>query len=77
WGTVIKRAHSGQDVNLDAWAERTTGWSGADLALLSNRAAIAAIRRHRVAGELDPGSLLIASHDFEAAYAELMQQHPR
>ncbi len=65
-----------EDVNLDDWAERTTGWSGADLALLSNRAAIAAIRRHRVAGELDPGSLVIACHDFEAAYTELMQQRP-
>ncbi len=64
----------GSDLDLAAWAERTEGWSGADLALLSNRAAIAAIRRHRVAGQVDPATLVIEHQDFEAAYIELMQQ---
>ncbi|MEN9237062.1 MAG: hypothetical protein Q6K80_02490, partial [Thermostichus sp. DG_1_6_bins_120] len=71
------------DVDLDDWAERTEGWSGADLALLSNRAAIAAIRRHR-AEAMRPGgtesvvvdakTLLIQQTDFWQAYEELHRQ---
>ncbi|MEN9209287.1 MAG: AAA family ATPase [Thermostichus sp. DG02_2_bins_29] len=71
------------DVDLDDWAERTEGWSGADLALLSNRAAIAAIRRHRAeamrpAGTesvvVDAKTLLIQQTDFWQAYEELHRQ---
>ncbi len=61
-------------VNLDQWAERTEGWSGADLALLSNRAAIAAIRRHRQTGVLDPSLLEIGENDFQSAFEELQLQ---
>lgn len=65
----------GSEVDLGVWADRTEGWSGADLALLSNRAAIAAIRRHRAyEKEVDPGSLLITEDDFVAAHHELEQQ---
>ncbi|MDX2270906.1 MAG: AAA family ATPase [Cyanobacteriota bacterium] len=62
------------DVDLDTWAERTAGWSGADLALLSNRAAIAAIRRHRATGVSEVQTLQIQSVDFEQAFAELDKQ---
>jgi transitional endoplasmic reticulum ATPase len=62
-------------VDLEVWAERTEGWSGADLALLSNRAAIAAIRRHRATAEsVDPKTLVIRQEDFAQAFAELQQQ---
>jgi len=65
----------GPDVDLEVWAERTEGWSGADLALLSNRAAIAAIRRHRATSEeVDPKALVIRQEDFAQAFAELQQQ---
>ncbi len=63
------------DVDLDHWATQTEAWSGADLALLSNRAAIAAIRRHRAAGQpVDPKQLRIQSQDFQTAFTELQQQ---
>ncbi|MGQ9837666.1 MAG: AAA family ATPase [Cyanobacteriota bacterium] len=71
------------DVDLEGWAERTEGWSGADLALLSNRAAIAAIRRHHLrqqdgvlagAEEIDAKTLVIRQEDFLQAFTELQQQ---
>jgi transitional endoplasmic reticulum ATPase len=62
-------------VDLQGWAEQTEGWSGADLALLSNRAAIAAIRRHRATSEtVDAKTLVIQQEDFCRAFAELQQQ---
>jgi transitional endoplasmic reticulum ATPase len=65
----------GPDVDLQGWAEQTEGWSGADLALLSNRAAIAAIRRHRATSEtVDAKTLVIQQEDFCRAFAELQQQ---
>jgi transitional endoplasmic reticulum ATPase len=61
-------------LNLDIWAERTEDWNGADLAFLSNRAAIFAIRRH----QRDESNLLenlrITNEDFEQAFAELVEQ---
>jgi len=42
---------------------------------LSNRAAIAAIRRHRATSEeVDPKALVIRQEDFAQAFAELQQQ---
>jgi transitional endoplasmic reticulum ATPase len=42
---------------------------------LSNRAAIAAIRRHRATAEsVDPKTLVIRQEDFAQAFAELQQQ---
>nr|WP_287130431.1 AAA family ATPase [Candidatus Cyanaurora vandensis] len=64
----------GEDVDLAAWASRTPGWSGADLSLLSNQAAIAAIQRYRRDHEgqpLEASQLLITQADFEKAHQEL------
>ena len=61
-------------LKLENWAERTQDWNGADLAFLSNRAAIFAIRRH----QLDESNLLenlqIMTEDFEQAFAEILAQ---
>jgi transitional endoplasmic reticulum ATPase len=54
-----------EDVDLHHWAEQTEGWNGADLAFFSNRAAIAAIRRHQ---QLE--GLTITKGDFETAFTE-------
>jgi len=67
------------DVDLTGWATQTEGWNGADLALLSNQAALQAIRRHRAAQQSDPATLLILEVDFAIAYALLAEQkskHP-
>jgi transitional endoplasmic reticulum ATPase len=69
----ILRVHNQQrplapDVNLRDWAERTAGWNGADLAFLSNRAAIAAIARHP-----HREGLAITNADWEKAWAEVQQ----
>nr|RNJ64923.1 MAG: AAA family ATPase [Leptolyngbya sp. IPPAS B-1204] len=63
-----------QDVNLAAWAERTAGWNGADLALLSNQAALEAIRRYRVEGLNDPSAIRITTEDFLIAFQRLENQ---
>ncbi len=66
------------DVDLDYWASVSEGWNGADLALLSNQAAIAAIRLHRTAAranlDLRPESICITQADFQRAYEELLRQ---
>jgi len=62
------------DINLSQWAERTPGWSGADLALLSNQAAICAIQRYRRTHQGQPiiaANLRITPEDFEQAFQEL------
>ena len=62
------------NLDLVIFAERTENWNGADLAFLSNRAAIFAIRRH----QRDDSSLLenlkITMEDFELAFAEIIEQ---
>ncbi|HEY9624335.1 MAG TPA: AAA family ATPase [Crinalium sp.] len=62
------------NVDLADWATQTEGWNGADLALLSNQAALEAIRRYRAQGETDPSTIHITSEDFTAAYQLLAQQ---
>jgi transitional endoplasmic reticulum ATPase len=62
------------DVNLVFWAAQTEGWNGADLALLSNQAALEAIRRHRAAGCTDPSQIHITTDDFTAAHELLSNQ---
>ncbi|NEQ25366.1 MAG: AAA family ATPase, partial [Microcoleus sp. SIO2G3] len=62
------------DVDLAVWAERTEGWNGADLSLLSNQAAIEAIRLFRRQGGSDPSTLQITTTDFTAAYEQLVEQ---
>ncbi|BBC22787.1 AAA family ATPase [Pseudanabaena sp. ABRG5-3] len=65
-------------LNLEIWAERTENWNGADLAFLSNRAAIFAIRRHQrdhsnqLENQLE--NLRITNEDFEQAFAEIQAQ---
>lgn len=65
-----------QNVNLADWANLTAGWNGADLALLGDQAALAAIRRYRSQGMSDPAAIQITTEDFNHAYRTLMQQRP-
>jgi transitional endoplasmic reticulum ATPase len=60
-----------ENLDLDQWANRTEDWNGADLAFLSNRAAIFAIRRHQLAPNGDIKDLRITHTDFEQAFAEI------
>ncbi|WP_421659377.1 AAA family ATPase [Leptothermofonsia sp. ETS-13] len=61
-------------VDLSLWAAQTEGWNGADLALLSNQAALEAIRRYRSLGQTDPATIQISTDDFTAAYQLLSTQ---
>jgi transitional endoplasmic reticulum ATPase len=65
------------DIDLLAWANQTDGWNGADLALLSNQAALEAIRRYRTQGSNDPSTIRITETDFTAAYQILLSQRNR
>lgn len=65
-----------QDVDLAHWAEVSEGWNGADLALLSNQAAVEAIRRYRSQGMTDPAAIQIQTDDFNYAFQVLIQQRP-
>ncbi|HEY9646132.1 MAG TPA: AAA family ATPase, partial [Chroococcidiopsis sp.] len=77
----ILQVHNGDrpldDVDLSHWAAQTDGWNGADLALLSNQAALEAIRRYRTAGETNPTTLRITTADFTASYQILLSQKSR
>lgn len=63
------------NLDLEQWATLTAGCNGADLAFLSNRAAVFAIRRHQSTLQTDPSltvnSLEINGSDFEQALQEL------
>jgi transitional endoplasmic reticulum ATPase len=61
-------------VYLAEWAAQTDGWNGAELALLSNQAALQAIRRYRAQAQTDPSTLQITPEDFETAYQTLLTQ---
>ncbi|MBC7881315.1 MAG: AAA family ATPase [Anaerolineae bacterium] len=61
-------------VDLAEWAERTEGFSGADLALLSNQAALVAIRRFRAVGQREPSQIRVEAQDFETAFQVLKAQ---
>jgi transitional endoplasmic reticulum ATPase len=61
-------------VDLAALAAQTDGWNGADLALLSNQAALEAIREYRTSGADDPSQIHIQPQHFEAALAALKKQ---
>lgn len=75
---AILQVHNGDrplvDVNLNHLAAQTEGWNGADLALLSNQAALEAIRRYRTEGLTDPSKIQITTNDFTAAYQALLTQ---
>ncbi|MGI0489928.1 AAA family ATPase [Pantanalinema rosaneae CENA516] len=62
------------EVDLPTWATETDGWNGADLALLSNQAALEAIRRYRSQGLTDPATIQITMDDFARAYHALTSQ---
>jgi transitional endoplasmic reticulum ATPase len=64
-------------VNLAEWAEQTEGWNGADLALLSNQAALESIRRYRAQGQTDPSTIQITNDDFKMAFQLLFAQKMR
>jgi transitional endoplasmic reticulum ATPase len=66
-----------ENVSLEAWAAQTEGWNGADLALLSNQAALEAIRRHRSQGQTNPATIRITEAEFAAAYDLLISQRQR
>ena len=62
------------NVDLAAIALQTEGWNSADLALLSNQAALQAIRRYRAEGMTEPTNLEINEGDFSIAYQALLSQ---
>jgi transitional endoplasmic reticulum ATPase len=64
-------------VNLAEWAEKSDGWNGADLALLSNQAALESIRRYRSQGQTDPSAIEITNDDFGMAFEVLAAQKAR
>lgn len=64
------------EVDLAHWATLTEGWNGADLALLTNQAALEAIRRYRSQGATDPSSIRITMDDFAIAHQILTEQRP-
>ena len=63
-----------QDVDLAHWAACTADWNGADLALLSNQAALEAVRRYRALQLDDPTLVSITTADFERAHLALELQ---
>jgi transitional endoplasmic reticulum ATPase len=63
-----------QEVDLASWAAETEGWNGADLALLSNQAALEAVRQYRATGLTDPTQIRISNEHFTAAYQTLVSQ---
>ncbi|XGV99137.1 MAG: AAA family ATPase [Leptolyngbya sp. BL-A-14] len=62
------------EVDLAYWATQTNGWNGADLTLLSNQAALEAIRRYRRQELSNPRDIRINADDFTAAYQRLLEQ---
>lgn len=62
------------NVHLAEWATQTEGWNGAELALLSNQAALQAIRRYRTQGDTDPSTIQITAEDFTIAHQTLLSQ---
>ncbi|MEM9503804.1 MAG: AAA family ATPase, partial [Cyanobacteria bacterium P01_E01_bin.43] len=62
------------EIDLGAIAAQTEGWNGADLALLSNQAALEAIREYRASGADDPSQIHIQPQHFQAAFEALQRQ---
>ncbi|MBF2077706.1 MAG: AAA family ATPase [Synechococcales cyanobacterium T60_A2020_003] len=72
--TVHNQDRPLRDVDLAIWAAQTEGWNGADLSLLSNQAALEAIRRYRAGDQTDPTTIEITNLDFELAHQALVLQ---
>ena len=62
------------EVDLAVWAAQTQGWNGADLALLSNQAALEAVRDYRAQGSEDPTQIQITTAHFQRAFEALQWQ---
>lgn len=75
---AILQVHNGDRplhaVDLAFWAQETEGWNGADLALLSNQAALEAVRHYRNQNRSNPSNLYITTENFEQAYQALLLQ---
>jgi transitional endoplasmic reticulum ATPase len=71
---VHNQARPLENVNLEHWATLTEGWNGADLALLSNQAALEAIRVYRAKGLSDPEQIRIRPDHWEQAYQMILSQ---
>ncbi len=65
-----------EGVDLEHWATLTEGWNGADLALLSNQAALEAIRAYRAQGMSDPSQIQIGADHWQQAY-QMILSHRR
>lgn len=63
-----------QTVDLPTFAAETPNWNGADLALLSNQAALRAVGRYRQSGQSDPSTIVITQEDFELAWRAIVDQ---
>ena len=63
-----------EGIDLAAIAAQTEGWNGADLALLSNQAALEAIREYRASGADDPSQIHIQPQHFQSAFEALQRQ---
>lgn len=61
-------------VDLAVWANQTEGWNGADLALLSNQAALEAIRKYRAQAAAEAEAIQITMADFAVAHQMLTNQ---
>lgn len=66
-----------ENVDLAHWATETTGWNGADLALLSNQAALEAVRRFRSQQHTNLDTLRINTADFVTAHTLIASQKVR
>lgn len=62
------------EVDLGQWAAQTDGWNGAELALLTNQAALEAVRRYRAQNLSDPTLIQITEEDFRTAHQVLLNQ---
>ncbi len=63
-----------EGVDLATWAASTEGWNGADLALLSNQAALEAIREYRAQNQGTPDQIRIRNPHFQQAFTALETQ---
>ncbi len=63
-----------QGVDLGHWAGATAEWNGAELALLSNQAALEAIRAFRAQGLADVSQIHIDPEHFQRAFETLLPQ---
>lgn len=71
---VHNQARPLEAVDLSQWAAGTESWNGADLALLSNQAALEAVREYRASDATDATQIRICTRHFELAFAALQRQ---